>query len=51
MFKRSLPLILLIATTATAGYAEDAWRGHSPTLIPQHSGNDAAADCGESGEP
>src|SRR5258708_30174578 len=38
MLKRSLLLILLIATTATAGYAEDAWRGHHPTLIPEHSG-------------
>jgi photosystem II stability/assembly factor-like uncharacterized protein len=35
MFKRSLLLIVLIAT---AGYAEDAWRGHQPTLTPQHSG-------------
>jgi len=38
MLKRSLLPILLIAITATAGYAEDAWKGHQPTLIPQHSG-------------
>ena len=38
MLKRSLLLMLLIATTATAVYAEDAWRGHQPSLIPQHSG-------------
>lgn len=35
MLKRSLLLIVLIAT---AGYAEDAPRGHQPTLTPQHSG-------------
>ena len=38
MLKRSLQLVLLIATTATAGYAQDAWKGHQPTLIPQQSG-------------
>lgn len=38
MSKRSLGLILLIATAATAGYAEDGWRVHPPTLTPQHSG-------------
>ena len=38
MLKRSLLPILLIAITATAGYAEDAWKGHQPTLIPQRSG-------------
>lgn len=38
MLKRSLLLILLIATAGTAGYAEDAWRSHPPTLIAQHSG-------------
>src|SRR5271170_4310469 len=38
MLKRSLPFILLIATAATAGYAQDAWSGHQPTLIPQQSG-------------
>ena len=38
MLKRSLLLMLLIATTATAGYAEDAWKGHQPSLITQHSG-------------
>lgn len=37
MFKRSL-LILLIATVVSAGYAEDAWKGHRPTFIPQQSG-------------
>jgi photosystem II stability/assembly factor-like uncharacterized protein len=35
MFKRSLLLMLLIATAA---YAEDARKGHPPTLTPQHSG-------------
>ncbi|HEY3990240.1 MAG TPA: hypothetical protein VGM02_13140, partial [Acidobacteriaceae bacterium] len=38
MLKRSLGLVLLIATASTAGYAEDAWRGHPPTVTPQHSG-------------
>jgi len=38
MLKRSRLLIVLIAIAATVGYAEDAWRGHSPTLTPQHSG-------------
>ncbi len=35
MFKRSL---LLLALIATAAYAEDGWRGHPPSLTPQHSG-------------
>jgi photosystem II stability/assembly factor-like uncharacterized protein len=38
MLKRSLPLILLIAAAAPGGYAQDAWKGHQPTLTPQHSG-------------
>jgi photosystem II stability/assembly factor-like uncharacterized protein len=38
MSKRSLLLSLLIASTATAGYAQSAWTGHQPTLIPQRSG-------------
>ncbi len=38
MFKRSLLPILLIATAATAGHAQDRGKGHEPTLIPQHSG-------------
>jgi photosystem II stability/assembly factor-like uncharacterized protein len=38
MLKRSLLLMLLIVTAATAGYAEDGWNGHEPTLTPQHSG-------------
>src|SRR5579862_6640006 len=38
MSKRSLLFILLIATGATAGYAQDAWKGHQPTLTPQQSG-------------
>ena len=38
MFKRSLPLILLIAAAVPGGYAQDAWKGHQPTLTPQHSG-------------
>src|SRR3984957_8650228 len=38
MLKRSLLLIFLIATVATAGYAEDAWRGHPLKVTPQHSG-------------
>ncbi len=38
MSRRSLLPMLLIATAATAGYAGDAWKGHQPALIPQHSG-------------
>jgi hypothetical protein len=38
MLKRSLLFISLIAIAATAGYCEDARRGHQPTLTPQHSG-------------
>jgi photosystem II stability/assembly factor-like uncharacterized protein len=39
MSKRSMLLILLFATAATAGgYAQDAWKGHQPTLTPQQSG-------------
>jgi len=38
MLKRSLLLILLIATAVTAGYTEDTWKGHQPTFVPQHSG-------------
>src|ERR1700759_4441536 len=38
MLKRSLLLILLIATAVTAGYTEDTWKGHQPTSVPQHSG-------------
>ncbi|HEX3472533.1 MAG TPA: hypothetical protein VHT28_15235 [Silvibacterium sp.] len=38
MLKRSPLLILLIATAATAGYAQDSWKGHQPTLTPQQSG-------------
>ena len=38
MLKRSLLLILLIATAATAGHAQDGWKGHQPTLTPQQSG-------------
>src|SRR6201995_5010943 len=37
MLKRSLLLILLIATAVTAGYTEDTWKGHQPTFVPQHS--------------
>ncbi|HEY4962811.1 MAG TPA: hypothetical protein VII29_18295, partial [Terriglobales bacterium] len=38
MLKRSLLLNLLIATAATAGYAQDGWKAHQPTLTPQQSG-------------
>ena len=38
MSKRSLLLFLLVAVTATAVRAEDEWRGHQPTLTPEHSG-------------
>jgi photosystem II stability/assembly factor-like uncharacterized protein len=39
MSKRSMLLILLFATAATAGgYAQDVWKGHQPTLTPQQSG-------------
>jgi photosystem II stability/assembly factor-like uncharacterized protein len=37
MVKRSLLLIVLIAATAS-GHAQDAWKGHQPTLTPQQSG-------------
>jgi photosystem II stability/assembly factor-like uncharacterized protein len=35
MLKRSLLLIVLIATTA---FAEDGWKSHQPSFTPQHSG-------------
>jgi len=38
MLKRSLLLILLIPTVSTFGHAQEAWKGHQPALIPQHSG-------------
>ena len=39
MSKRSLLLALLMATAApSAGHADDAKRGHQPTLVPQQSG-------------
>jgi photosystem II stability/assembly factor-like uncharacterized protein len=38
MSKRLLLLILLIAAAATTVNAEDAWKGHQPTLTPEHSG-------------
>ena len=38
MLKRSLLLILLIAAAAIGGHAQDAWKGHQPTLTPQQSG-------------
>ena len=38
MLKRSLLLVLCIATAAAAGHAEDGWRSRPPTLTPQHSG-------------
>ena len=38
MFKRSLLCSLLIAAASTAGYAQGAWRGHQPKLVPQKSG-------------
>lgn len=38
MFKRLLLFTVLMATAASAGYAEDAWKGHAPTLTAQHSG-------------
>src|ERR1700751_1476638 len=38
MLKRSRLLTLLLATAATAGHAQDAWKNHQPTLPPQHSG-------------
>ena len=38
MSKRLLLLILLIAAAATTVNAEDEWKGHQPTLTPEHSG-------------
>ena len=39
MSKRSLLLTLLLATAAAqTGHAQDARRGHQPTLVPQQSG-------------
>lgn len=37
MFKRSLLLSVAIAFAATAGYAQDAWKGHQPKLTAQKS--------------
>jgi photosystem II stability/assembly factor-like uncharacterized protein len=38
MSKRLLLLILSIAVVATTVNAEDEWKGHQPTLTPEHSG-------------
>lgn len=38
MLKRSLLLILLLATAATAGHAQDARKDRQPKLTPQNSG-------------
>ncbi|AXC11906.1 putative oxidoreductase [Acidisarcina polymorpha] len=38
MLKRSFLLILSMVTASTSGYAQEAWKGHQPTLIAQHSG-------------
>jgi len=38
MPKRSLLLVLLIATGAVAAHAQDAWKGRHPTLTAQQSG-------------
>jgi hypothetical protein len=43
MLKRSLVFVLMIAAAA-GGYAEDAWKGHQPKLVPQQSGTTGQAE-------